>query len=264
MGTIERLLLDAENLRRAAVEFAGRSEGKLVVATTHTQARYALPEVVARFAKAYPRVRLHLQQSPPEHIAALLIDGEADLGIATEALGQYAELAAFPGYRWNHLVIAPSGHPVLKSPRITLEELALHPLITYDPGFTGRPHIDQAFAQAGLTPELVLTALDADVIKTYVELGLGVGIVASMAYDRGRDRGLEAIDASHLFAPNLTRIAVRRGAYLRNYVHHFIELFAPHLDRAAMDRVLAGDTLHDADYPNVPTKGHALFTLANA
>ena len=238
---VERLLLDAENLRRAGGEFASRAEGRLIVATTHTQARYALPHVVSAFVRAFPRVRLRLQQGPPEHIAALLIDGEADVGIATEALHHYPELVTFPGYRWNHVVLAPRGHPVLASARPTLEDLARHPLITYDPGFTGRSHIDAAFASAGLAPEYLLTALDADVIKTYVERGLGVGIVASMAFDPARDHTLQACAADHLFTPSVTRLALRKGTYLRGYVYQFIELFAPHIDRATIDRGLAGE-----------------------
>ena len=240
---VERLLLDAENLRSAGRDFASRSEGRLVVATTHTQARYALPSVVESFAAEFPKVRLRLQQSPPEHIAELLIEGEADVGIATESLHAYPELIAFPAYRWSHVIVAPPGHPVLATPAVALEDLARYPLITYDPGFTGRSHIDAAFTAASLVPEYVLTALDADVIKTYVERGLGVGIVAAMAFDPARDLLLRARDASHLFETNLTRVAVRKGAYLRGYVYRFIAAFAPHLDRASVERALAGGAI---------------------
>jgi LysR family cys regulon transcriptional activator len=169
----------------------------------------------------------------------MLIAGEADVGIATEALAQYADLVALPCYRWTHSVIVPPDHALLDGAPLTLERLATFPIITYEPGFTGRAHIDEAFAAVGLAPEVVLTAMDADVVKTYVELGLGVGIVASIAFDEQRDATLRALDARHLFAVNLTRIAVRRGAYLRGYVYAFIELFAPTLTREVVDDALA-------------------------
>ena len=242
---VERLLLEADNLKRAGHEFSTIGEGRLLVATTHTQARYALPPVIAQFRRAYPQVKLRLHQSAPEHIVAMLEAGEADIGIATESLAGRPGLAALPAYRWHHAVIAPRGHPIAAAAPLTLAELAQHPLVTYDPGYTGRSRIDEAFERAGLTPDFTLTALDADVIKTYVEQGLGVGIVASMAIDPQRDTGLVALDASHLFAANTTRIAVRRGAYLRSYTYRFIELLAPHLDQAvvtdAMDGILPSD-----------------------
>lgn len=235
---VERLLVEAENLRHASEEFAAQDSGTLTVAVTHTQARYALPQAVQAFREAFPNVRIALQQSAPEHIAEWVVSGRADIGIATEGLSAYGELVSFPCYRWSHLVVVPDGHALLNRTPLRLEDLAQHPLITYDVGFTGRGHIDAAFMEAGLAPDIVLTAMDSDVIKQYVALGMGVGIVASMAFDHGRDRGLRAIESSHLFAPNVTRLAVRKGAYLRSYAYHFIERFAPGVTRADIERAL--------------------------
>ncbi|HWZ47345.1 MAG TPA: CysB family HTH-type transcriptional regulator, partial [Herbaspirillum sp.] len=231
---VERLLLEAENLRQASNEYAGEQSGTLAIATTHTQARYVLPQVVQTFRTAFPQVRIALQQSSPEHIAEWVISGKADVGIATEGLSQFKELVSFPCYTWSHVVVVPEGHALLALPGpLTLADLAAHALITYDIGFTGRSHIDTAFRSAGLDTDIVLTAMDSDVIQQYVALGLGVGIVASMALEQGRHHGLHAIEASHLFAPNITRLAVRRGAYLRAYTYDFILRFAPELTRAA-------------------------------
>ena len=230
---VERLLLEAENLRQASSEYAGEQSGTLAIATTHTQARYVLPQVVQTFRTAFPQVRIALQQSSPEHIAEWVMSGKADVGIATEGLSEFKELVSFPCYTWSHEVVVPEGHPLLalKGP-LTLADLATQPLITYDIGFTGRSHIDTAFRNAGLDTDIVLTAMDSDVIQQYVALGLGVGIVASMALEQGRHHGLHAIEAAHLFAPNITRLAVRRGAYLRAYTYDFIQRFAPELTRA--------------------------------
>lgn len=235
---IERLLIEGENLQRASQEYAGKSSGTLTVATTHTQARYALPQVVQAFRSNFPEVRIALQQSAPEHIAEWVLSGKTDIGIATEGLSQFPGLVSFPCYRWNHVIVVPDGHPLLARIPVTLQDLAHYALITYDVGFTGRGHIDDAFAKAGLATDIVLTAMDSDVIKQYVTLGLGVGIVASMAFDHGRDKGLRAIEVSHLIAPNVTRLAVRRGAYLRSYAYDFIRQFAPELQRADIERAL--------------------------
>jgi LysR family cys regulon transcriptional activator len=178
------------------------------------------------------------EYAAPDHIAEWVLSGKADIGIATEGLSQFPGLVSFPCYRWSHLIVAPDGHPLLANSPIRLEDLADWPLITYDVGFTGRGHIDAAFAKAGVDTDIVLTAMDSDVIKQYVSLGLGVGIVASMAFDHGRDKGLRAVEASHLFAPNVTRLAVRRGAYLRSYAYHFISQFAPGLTRADIDAAM--------------------------
>ena len=243
MPVIERLLQEAENLKRAADDFAQAGSGRLRIAATHSQARYALPPAVRDFRAHHPDVSLHLQQGSPQQIARLLLDGEADVGIATEALAQYPELVALPCYRWTHSVVVPPGHPLLSiEGPITLEQLARHPIITYEAGYTGRAHIDDAFTKAGLQPHIVLSAMDADVIKTYVELGMGVGIVASIAFDAERDRTLHALDARHLFEINLTRLAIRRGTWLRGYVYAFIEAFAPTLPRAVVECALAGDS----------------------
>jgi len=238
---IERILLDIQNLRRAAQDFTGRDLGHLTIAATHAQARYALPAAVLDFRALYPQVALNLHQGSPRQVAQMLIEGEADIGIATEALSQYSELITLPCYRWTHCVIAPVGHELLDGAPLELERLARYPILTYDAGFTGRSRIDAAFARAGLKPQIVISAMDADVIKTYVELGLGVGIISMLAYDEVRDRGLRAIDAGHLFDVNLTRLAIRRGTLLRNYVLSFIETFAPSLTPSVVKDALASD-----------------------
>jgi LysR family transcriptional regulator, cys regulon transcriptional activator len=240
---IERLLSDAESLRKASKDFADRDNGPLSIAATHSQARYALPSAVKDFRQLYPQVTLSLHQGSPKQVAEMLLSGEADVGIATEALAQYDNLITLPCYRWTHSVVVPPGHPLLNDGPLTLERLARFPLITYDTGYTGRSHIDEAFAKAGLTPSIVLTAMDADVIKTYVELGLGVGIVASIAFDAERDRQLEALDAGHLFKINLTRLAFRKDVYLRSYVYAFIETFAPSLTRQKVLEAAQSGTL---------------------
>lgn len=236
---IDRLLVEAENLQQASLDYAGQNSGTLTIAATHTQARYALPKVVQSFRVDFPDVRIALQQSAPDHIAEWVLSGKADIGIATEGLSQFPDLVSFPCYRWSHLIVVPDGHPLLGQSPIKLEDLAAFPLITYDVGFTGRGHIDAAFAAAGVKTDIVLTAMDSDVIKQYVTLGLGVGIVASMAFDHGRDKGLRAVEASHLFAPNVTRLAVRRGAYLREYAYRFISQFAPDLKREDVERAVS-------------------------
>jgi len=236
---VENMLVDAENLKRAGADYADRASGRLSIATTHSQARYALPDAVRDFRARYPQVVLNLHQGSPHQVARMLLDGEADVGIATEALASYEGLVALPCYRWTHSAIVPRGHALLDGAPLTLERLARFPIITYGAGYTGRLHIDEAFGAPGIAFDLVLTAMDADVIKTYVELGLGVGIVASIAYDETRDRGLAAIDAGHLFAVNLTRLAIRRGTFLRGYVYDFIEMFASPLKRAVVVKALA-------------------------
>jgi LysR family cys regulon transcriptional activator len=202
-----------------------------------------LPPAVRDFSLAHPQVQLRLHQGSPKQVAQMLLSGEADIGVATEALAEYAELVALPSWRWTHLVVVPRGHALALQAKqgvtLTLEQLALHPIITYESGYTGRTHIDDAFQRRGLALNIVLSAMDADVIKTYVELGMGVGIIAAMAFDEQRDAGLQAIDARHLFASNMTRVAVRRGAFLRGYAYTFITTFAPPLTRALVDQALA-------------------------
>ena len=236
---VERMLLDAENLKRAGDDFASRIDGRLTVAATHSQARYALPHVVRDFRALFPRVSLHLHQGSPKQVAEMLLSGEADIGVATEALALYPQLVTLPCYRWTHSIVVPPGHPLLAhSEDVTLQQLADYPIITYNLGYTGRSHIDDAFARAGLQPNIVLTAMDADVIKTYVELGMGVGIIASIALDAERDAQLRMLDARHLFEINLTRLAIRRGTWLRGYTYSFIETFAPTLTRAVVQSAL--------------------------
>ena len=253
---VERLLQEAENLRQASQEYSGETSGTLTVAATHTQARYALPRVVQGFRASFPDVRIALQQSSPEHIADWVISGKADVGIATEGLTQFKELISFPCYEWSHVLVVPENHPLLEiSGPISLADLAAYPLITYDIGFTGRSHIDDAFRTAGITPDIVLTAMDSDVIQQYVSLGLGVGLVASMATEHSRQNGLRSIEVSHLLASNVTRLAVRRGAYLRSYTYDFILQFAPQLKREDIVEALQAEphsagsnSVHKADF----------------
>jgi LysR family cys regulon transcriptional activator len=245
---IERLLIEQENLKRAAEEFTAKDLGRLTLATTHTQARYALPVVVQAFRQHFPHVHLNLQQGSPEHIAEWVSAGKADIGIATESLATDDRLSTFTGYRWNHVIVVPTGHPLLQTPRPSLQDLARHPIITYDTGLTGRSRIDDAFASAQAEPDIVLTAMDADVIKTYVIAGLGVGIIASVAFNPDEDTKLQAINAEHLFASNMTRVAVRKGAYLRNYAVAFIEMFAPHLNRQIITAPVAEEVEHEAEH----------------
>lgn len=237
-GVVERILLDIQNLRRIADQFANRESGHFVVATTHTQARYALPRVIKWFKEDYPKVHLTLHQGSPREIAEMLAAGEADVGIATEGLDGNDDLAAFPCYSWRHAVIVPQGHPLQSLEKLTLEAIGDYPIITYHAGFTGRSHIDQAFAQAGIVPDVVLSAIDADVIKTYVSLGLGVGLVASMAFDPEQDRGLALLEAEDLFPLNTTKLAVRKGAWLRSYAYAFIEKVSPELSESVVKKAI--------------------------
>jgi LysR family transcriptional regulator, cys regulon transcriptional activator len=237
----ERILAEAQNLRRAGEEFANDALGTLTIAATHTQARYALPKAVAAFKRRYPRVELLIQQGNPTQICDQVAAGEADLGVATEMIALRPELVSLPVYQWNRCVVVPPRHALLKSTPLTLEKLAEHPIVTYDFAFAGRSHVQKAFENRGLAPHVVLSAQDSDVIKTYVELGLGVGILAKMAFDPKRDRMLRAIDASHLFESSTTRLGIKRGAYLRRYAYEFIELFAPHLPRTVVERAVRGE-----------------------
>jgi len=241
LGIAERILQDAENLKQVGREFRDQAAGTLTIATTHTQARYSLPRVVSAFKQRYPKVRLTLKQGSPPQLAEMVIAGEADIAIATEALDQYSKLLAMAGYQWRHCVVVPEQHPLLKEKRITLEMLTQYPIITYDPAFAGRTRIDDAFRAQELVPNIVLSAVDSDVIKTYVELGLGIGIIAMVAFDEKRDRHLRAVEIGHLFGTMTTRIAVRRGSALRGFAYIFIELFAPHLKRAVVDATLKGE-----------------------
>ncbi len=239
LDSARRILNEAENLKRASAEFSSGDSGRLVLAATHTQARYALPVVVRDFVARHPKVKLEMHQGSPTQIAQWVVDGEVDIGIATEALDQYPQLITLPVRQWSHCVIAPEGHAILNQP-LSLDQLGRWPLITYDAAFTGRSRINRAFERVGVQPNIALTALDADVIKTYVSLCLGLGIIASLAFDAQRDQGLVAIDAGHLFESNTTRLALRRATYMRRYDYDFVELFAPHLSRHVVDMAMQG------------------------
>jgi LysR family cys regulon transcriptional activator len=241
VATARRALREIANLKRVADEFRAEDAGVLGIATTHTQARYVLPQVLSKFAARFPKVRLVLHQGNPVQVAEQTSAGDVDVGIATEALGDRPELITLPCYQWNRGVLVQKGHPLAKMRPLTLEALAKYPIVTYDFAFTGRSAINAAFTARGLEPNVVLTALDADVIKTYVDLGMGVGIVASMAFDPKKDTGFEMLDASHLFAASTTRLALRKGVFLRGYVYEFIALFAPQYTRSAVDAALAGN-----------------------
>ena len=242
-----KILDKVENIKDIAQEFSDKDHGHLSVATTHTQARYVLPQVIKRFIEHYPEVALHMHQGTPVQISELASKGTVDFAIATEALELFENLIMMPCYRWNRSVIVPFDHPLTKEKQLTLEALAEYPIVTYVFGFTGRSQLDQAFNDAHLKARVVFTAVDADVIKTYVKLGLGVGIVASMAFDPKKDDGLTAIDAGHLFTESTTKVGFRRGTYLRSYMYEFIELFAPHLSREIVDQAVKTHSKEELD-----------------
>lgn len=239
---IERVLLDIRNLKKISEQFANQDYGQLSIATTHTQARYALPGVVRAFKQRFPKVHLALHQASPQQIAELVARGEADIGMATEALDHNPDIVTVSAYSWEHCIIVPADHPLANIPdgKLTLEEIASYPLVTYERGFTGRSKIDDVFAKAGVETDVVLTAIDADVIKAYVEAGFGIGIAASMAFDSERDRGLVKLSAAHLFPINTTRVGVRRGGYLRGFARELIRLIAPNVPDADLDRLTHG------------------------
>jgi len=232
------VLRQVATIKSIAQEHSDPNKGSVSIATTHTQARYVLPSVIKKFMEKYPEVSLHMNQGTPIQISEMAADGEVDFAIATEALELFGNLVMMPCYRWNRSIVVPKDHPLAQCSNLTLEEIAKYPLVTYVFGFTGRSKLDDAFKRLELTPRVVFTATDADVIKTYVRLGLGVGIVATMAYDEQLDSDLVKLDASHLFEASTTRIGIRRGAFLRGYMYDFVELFAPHLNREVLDRCL--------------------------
>jgi LysR family cys regulon transcriptional activator len=239
VAMIERVLGEVENIKQVGDEFSNETGGTLSIATTHTQARYALPSVIKTFTQRFPKVRLDIHQGNPTQVSEMALAGEADIAIATEAIELFPELIMLPCYEWNRCVVVPHGHPLLEQSPLSLEAIAQYPIVTYDFAFAGRSKINKAFEARGLQPNVVLTAIDSDVIKTYVELGLGIGILAKMAYDPNRDGHLAMLDAAHLFEPSMTRIGIRRGTYLRGFAYAFIELFAPHLDRNTVDAAMA-------------------------
>ena len=232
------ILAKVESIKSVAREHTLPDQGKLNIATTHTQARYALPEVIQGFMTKFPKVSLHMHQGTPSQISDLAAKGEADFAIATEALHLYNDLVMLPCYHWNRSVIVNKAHPLAKKGTIDIHDIAKYPLVTYVFGFTGRSELDQAFERAGLSPKIVFTATDADVIKTYVRLGVGIGVIASMAVNEELDSDLVKIDASHLFKYSTTKIGFRKGSFLRSYMYDFIERFAPHLTKTMVERAM--------------------------
>ncbi|MDN5850520.1 MAG: HTH-type transcriptional regulator CysB [Nitrococcus sp.] len=247
LAVARRVLGEVQNIKAIAQEHVGESRGSLSIATTHTQARHTLPSVVSTFRIRYPNVSLHMHQGTPLQIAEMAARGSVDFAIATEALELFEDLVMMPCYRWNRSIIVPLGHPLCDEQPLTLECVARYPIVTYVFGFTGRSKLDKAFADAGMSPEVVFTATDSEVIKTYVALGLGVGIIATMAFDPERDTGLTALDASHLFEQSITSIGFRRGMYLRGYMYDFIEAFAPHLTCSVIERAVAARSAEEQE-----------------
>ncbi len=241
LRSVELIMQEIESLKRIGKEFAAQDTGSFTIATTHTQARYALPKVVHAFTQKFPKVRLSLLQGNPRQIAEMVLRDQADLAIATEAIADISGLISLPFYQWEHVAVVPPEHPLLKASPLTLEEIAHYPIITYDTAFSGRAKIDHAFSIRHLKPDVLLEAIDADVIKTYVELGMGVGIIAGMAFDAERDKGLRALPVGHLFGTNVSRVALKQGAYLRGYVYNFIELLSPTLTRKLVEQVMSGE-----------------------
>lgn len=238
IDTAGEILRKCESIKQIAQEFSNERAGELTVATTHTQARYALPKVIGQFIQEFPDVSLHMNQGTPAQIAEMAADGLVDFAIATEGLEDFPELITMPCYSWNRCVVVPKDHPLAQEKKISLATLAQYPIVTYVFGFTGRSKLDEAFQEQGLEPKVVFTAADSDVIKTYVRLGLGVGIVARMAVDEVEDSDLVVLDASELFEPSVTKIAFRRGTFLRGYMASFIERFAPHLTPKVQSQVI--------------------------
>jgi LysR family cys regulon transcriptional activator len=243
--TIDTILTEVGNLKRIGEHYAQQQTGKLSIATTHTQARYFLPGPVMQLRQRYPQVRVELHQGSPEQVVRMLLEESAVIGIATEALQAQEGLVSLPCYEWHHVVIVPQGHPLAAQPRLSLEALAAHPLVTYHPTMAGRARVDEAFARARLRPEIALEALDSDVIKTYVRVGLGVGIVAELALrDVQADADLVVLNAAHLFGSNVTRVAFRRGVYLREFELAFAGLLSDRLSAALIRRAMQGGGDH--------------------
>ena len=241
LQSIEVILREVQNLKRIGEQFSTQDSGKLSIATTHTQARYVLPQPVAKLRQIYPKVGIELHQGSPDQVAQMLMTDVAEIGIATESLSQYEDLVTLPCYEWQHVLVLPFGHPLLDKERIHLEDLAKVPLITYHPSFTGRTRIDRAFASRQLAPNIVLEAIDSDVIKTYVKLGMGVGIVAEMAM-AGEEKSPELVarPAGELFGQNIARVAFKRGVYLRHFVLRFAELLSDRLSRDLIQKAMLG------------------------
>ncbi|GLT19775.1 transcriptional regulator CysB [Vibrio zhanjiangensis] len=235
----QEILARVESIKAVAGEHTHPEMGTLNISTTHTQARYALPEVIKGFTARYPKVSLHMHQGTPSQMSEAIAKGTANFAIATEALHLYQDAVMLPCYHWNRSIVVPKDHLLAQKSTVTIEDLASYPLVTYVFGFTGRSELDTAFNKVGLTPKVVFTATDADVIKTYVRMGIGVGVIASMAIDNERDHDLVAIDARHLFGASTTSIGFRRGTFLRTYMYDFMERFAPHLTRPVVEKALS-------------------------
>lgn len=245
--TAGEILRKVESIKQVAQEFSDERKGSLSIATTHTQARYALPDIINNFISQYPDVSLHMHQGAPIQIAEMAADGVVDFAIATEALELINDLVMMPCYRWNRCVLVPKDHPLAQISELTLQDVARHPLVTYVFGFTGRSKLDEAFMNEGLSPRVVFTATDADVIKTYVRLKLGVGIVAKMAYDPELDSDLVPLNADHLFEPSVTKIGFRRGTFLRGFMYDFIQHFAPHLTKEVVQEAISRHNKAEVD-----------------
>ena len=239
------IMREVGNLKRIGEQFSAQDSGTLSIATTHTQARYVLPHAVAKLRSSYPKVHISLHQATPHEVARMVLDEQAEIGMATESLADYPDLVTLPCYEWQHVLVLPAAHALSKKERLTLEDIAFEPLITYHPSFTGRTRIDNAFAQRQLTPRVVLEAIDSDVIKTYVRLGLGIGIVAEMAVAADKDTDLATRPLGQLLGQNVARIALKRGAYLRDFVYHFASLLSDRLDKNLILKAMTG---HVADY----------------
>jgi LysR family cys regulon transcriptional activator len=246
LRSVEVILREVNNLKRIGQNYAAQDSGQLTVAATHTQARYRLPQVIAEFRRRFPRVQVHLMQGSPEQVANAVLEERADLALATESLAEHAGLITLPCYEWQHLAVTPANHPLNALAEISLDDLARWPLVTYGSGFAGRRRIDQAFALHGLKPDIVLEAIDSDVLKTYVELDMGVGLIAEVAFNGERDAPLQARPVGHLFGHNLTRVAFKQGVYQRGFVFVLTELLAPRLSRKLVEPMLRGET--DADF----------------
>jgi LysR family cys regulon transcriptional activator len=247
LETAGEILRKVDGIKQVAQEFSNPKKGSLSIATTHTQARYALPGIISKFIEQYPDVALHMHQGTPMQIAELAANGTVDFAIATEAMDLFSDLIMMPCYKWNRAIIVPKDHELAKMDELTLEAVARYPIVTYVFGFTGRSKLDDAFIDHGLSPKVVFTAADADVIKTYVRLGLGIGIVAKMAFDGNADDDLVALDASHLFAASVTNIGIRKGTFIRGFMYDFIQAFAPHLTQEVVDKAYACTSKSDIE-----------------
>ncbi|HVE07875.1 MAG TPA: CysB family HTH-type transcriptional regulator [Paraburkholderia sp.] len=242
LASVERILQEVESLKRIGKDYAAQDQGNLVIAATHTQARYSLPTAIAEFKRRFPKVHLSILQGSPSQVAEMVLQDQADLAVATEGLSSYKDLVSLPCFTWHHLAVMPDDHPLLERKQLSLDDLTQYPLITYEAAFAGRTKINEAFRLRGLHPDIVLEAIDADVIKTYVELGLGVGIMADIAFNAERDRHLRAMPVGHLFGSNVTRVALKQGAYLRSYVYTLVELLSPSLNRKLIEQALKGES----------------------